>query len=132
MSTRYSSYFDDYAISHYIKKFNKKYSKKQWDITEMAILDMAENFDVMMQTDQVETIHEKDGNKICKFYFKIAGTNVSYKSSCCRAIAFVDPDKAEVIFLLVYHKSFLTGKGNETDKWERIIKDNFPKYSNMM
>ncbi len=128
MSTKYSVHFDDYTRGHYIKKLIKKFSQKQWDVTERALLTMAENAEVMLQTEQVRTIHEKDGVRICKFYFKIAGTKDSYKTSCCRCIAEVNSNTAEVVFLLVYHKDFLPGRGSETDKWQRIVKDNFSEY----
>ncbi len=129
MSTKYTVHFDDYTTGHYIKKLKKKFTQKQWNVTEQALRSIAENIDTFIdQTDQVETIHEKDGNKICKLYFKIAGTKDSYKKSCCRGIVYVDSDKKDVVFLFLYHKSFLTGRGNETDKWRRVIKENFPQY----
>ena len=130
MSTKYTPTFDDYTKGHYIKKITNKHSKKQWNITEQALRSIAENIDTFIErTDQAETIHENEGDRICKLYFKIAGTKDSYKKSCCRSIVYVDSDKKEVVFLLVYHKSFLTGRGSETDKWQRKIKENFPQFN---
>ena len=132
MSTKYTSYFHNFTASHYVKKLVKKYSQKQWDITERALLSMTDNIEVMLQTAQVETIHENAGNRICKVYFKIAGTKDTYKSSCCQSIVYVDTTKKEVIFLLIYHKSNIVKFGNETVAWQKIITKEFPQYSKLI
>ena len=65
-------------------------------------------------------------------YFKIAGTNFSYKSSCCRGIVYIDDDKKEVSFLLVYHKGHIVKTGNETVAWKKIIVKEFPEHKALL
>ena len=132
MSTKYKVDFDDHTKSHYIKKLVKKYKEKPWEITKSALRSFGESIELMLQTDQIKLIHQKDHISIQKLYFSVAGTKVGYKDSCCRAIVAIDSNTKQVTFLLVYHKTHLSGKGGETVQWQREIKNNFPEYLDLM
>jgi hypothetical protein len=132
MSIKYTVHFDDFTKGHYIKKLVKKYKQKPWDITELALRSVGENIELMLQADQIKLIHTKDHVSIHKLYFSVAGTKVGYKDSCCRAIIAVDTKVQQVTFLLVYHKTHLPGKGGETVQWQRVIKENFLEYNELI
>ena len=132
MSIKYQVVFDGFTQRHYIKKIIKRYSEKVWKITEVAIIAMCQNADTALQSEKLETISNQSGLILCKLDFRIAGTGKSAQGSGNRSIVLVDTNKSLVTILLVYHKNDLTGVGNETVKWKRIIKDNFPLYINLV
>ncbi len=79
-----------------------------------------------------ETIHNDHEVKICKTEFKISGRNESRHGSGNRCIVAIRKSTAEVAVLLVYHKGDLGKSGNETAQWKQLVKDNFPKYKNLL
>jgi hypothetical protein len=116
---------EDFAHRYYIKLFNKKY-KKAWDITEQAILRELERVDRLLGlTDKAEKISIADRRCLIKLNFKIAGTNISAKSSGNRVIVLVDHTSFVCKILLVYSKNDISPP-NETQKWMNIIKINYP------
>lgn len=132
MSIKHTVIFDEYTQRHYIKKFVKRHSQKVWDVTEIAMRNICMKAETALQTDQLRIIHTHENISVCKYYFTVAGTNLSYKHSCCRCILTIDDITKKVVVLLVYHKKDLSGKGGETVQWERIIKENFPEYKEMI
>jgi hypothetical protein len=86
---------------------------------------------VLFQKSIAETITGRDGVKICKTEFKISGSHDSRHGSGNRCIVAVHENDRIVRVLLVYHKNDL-GNGNETARWKRIIKDNYPEYQSML
>lgn len=131
MPTRYTVYMHPFTERHYIKSFRKKY-KREWDITLVALQKEFEFFDLLFEGNTAETIIEKKGIKICKTKFRIAGTNQSKSGSGNRCITAVHTKEREVQVLLVYNKTDLTGSGNETAQWKKIIKENHPEYTDMV
>jgi hypothetical protein len=76
--------FCDYAKRHYLKRFEKEYRGKQWDITiESIIQDLARiktsNSD-LQKTQQVDELWHKDDYWIFKYDFRVAQTKESEKS----------------------------------------------------
>lgn len=130
MQGNYSVRIEDFAESHFIKKFKKKY-KKHWDFTLIAIIAELERLDTFLLTDKAETIIDINDLKIVKTKFKVAGTNESAKTSGNRCIVSWYPKKQCVSVLLVYGKTDLNGT-NETAEWKRVIKDNYPEYKNIL
>jgi len=67
---------------------------------------------------------------IVKMDFKIAGSNVSAKSSGNRVIAAVDTKQKMVKILLVYSKNDI-GPPRETDKWKNIVAENYEEFKSI-
>ncbi len=130
MFINYSVLVNPYAERYFIKKFKKKHGKA-WEITWRAICEELQRFDFLLKTTIAKTITENGNIRIAKTEFRVHGTNKSKKSSGNRCIVAVHKDTYFVNVLLVYHKSDL-GKGNETAKWKKIIKDNYPEYSKLL
>lgn len=129
MTINYSVKVEAFAERHFIKSFQKKY-KILWEVTLRAIIAELERVDTLLLTDRAETICDVDGVKIIKTKFKVAKTKTSAKTSGNRCIVAWREDKQSVSVLLVYGKINLGG-ANETAKWKKIIKDNYPEYKHL-
>lgn len=126
MSISYIVKIEEFAKSHYIKKFSKKY-KNFWDITIRGILLELERFDEFIKTDHIDLISCCESITILKADFRIAGTKFSRKASGNRYIASLDKKKNEFRILLMYHKNDISDK-NETAAWKKIIRDSYKGY----
>lgn len=124
-SDQYLVQLSDYAKRHYVKAFEKRYAKKQWDVTLRSIYADLARIDGYLKYDKAETIHDDGSRKIVKLYFRVAQTKDSAKGSGNRAIVLVEKATRVVTILLIYSKNEITTP-NETTKWETEIKDNFP------
>lgn len=124
MSTKFSVYCEPVAEKKYIKDFVKKYKDKKWNITYDAIEVMCANPLRVPEPDKLEIISDDDGVRICKLYFKIAGTTVSAKRSGCRSIIEVDTNIKKTRILLIYEKSHVKGS-NETLWWQQELKKHY-------
>lgn len=129
-STKYKVIFEPFTERHFIKSFAKKY-KGAWDFTLKFLEKEFEKIDVLFLRNMAETIVDSKEIKICKTEFKIASTEQSRHSSGNRCIVALHKDTNAVCVLLVYHKNHL-GDGNETAKWKQVIKDNYPKYKDLL
>ena len=115
-----------FAEGHFIKGFEKKY-KKAWDVTRKAIESMLERIGPLLgKTDKAEIISVKEGHKLLKMDFRVAGTNQSAKSSGNRLIAWINEEAKTCLVLLVYSKNDILTH-NETAEWKAIIKGNYPE-----
>lgn len=130
MSIDYTVVFTEFVERHYIKNFKKKY-KNAWNSTLTALRLEFGNFDLLFQKNIAEKIVVTPGIDICKTEFKIAGTNVSRRASGNRCIVAVNKEINTVFVLLVYHKNDIGG-GNETAAWQKIIRDNYPEYTDLL
>jgi len=131
MSTNYEVIIKSFAESHFIKTFSKKY-KKAWDFTLSAILREFQSFDVILEKTIAEEITDKNSDVIiCKTEFKISGTRESRHGSGNRCIVAKHKNTNKICVLLVYNKNDLGG-GGETANWKRVIKENYPDYSNIL
>ena len=74
MSINYIVKIEEFANSHYIKNFSKKY-KNFWDITIKGILLELERFEEFVKTDHLDLICISNNISIFKAYFRVAGTN---------------------------------------------------------
>lgn len=129
MPSNLSVQIEQFAESHFVKKFEKKY-KQHWDTTLQAITAELERIDMLLNTDKAETICDVDGIKIIKTKFRIVGTKESAKTSGNRCIVALHAEKQFVAVLLVYSKTDLGGH-NETAEWQKIVKSNYPKYKHL-
>jgi len=127
MPGNFSVNIEHFAEKHFVKSFEKKH-QSHWESTWRAVVAELERVDRLLQTDKAETICDRDGTKIIKTKFKIAGSRESAKTSGNRCIVAWHLDKRSVSVLLVYNKTDLAG-GNETARWKKIIKDNYPPYA---
>ncbi|MEA3344151.1 MAG: hypothetical protein U9Q16_00500 [Patescibacteria group bacterium] len=116
---------------HYVKNFKKKY-KGFWDITWSALEREFQNFDVLFERSIANIVVVAQDIKICKVEFRVAGTKYSRHGSGNRCIVALHSKTAQIVVLLIYHKSYLTGSGSETAKWKNIIKRNYSEYKNIL
>lgn len=130
MTENYTVTIESFANRHYIKNFSKKYHRA-WDVTLKALISQFERIDMLLQKDVAEVIVKSDDLKIVKSDFSVASTHQSPKGSGNRCIVAIDESCKEVCILLIYHKNDL-GDGNETVKWKQIIKENYPKYKDLL
>lgn len=131
MSTDYEVTIESFAERHYIRTFAKKY-KKAWDFTLSALVREFQSFDVILERTIAEEITDKNADVvICKTEFKISGTQESRHGSGNRCIVAKHKRTNKIYVLLIYHKNDLGG-GNETANWKKVIKENYPDYSNIL
>ena len=127
---RYEVTFEPFTERHFIKTFIKKY-KGSWDHTYKGLILEFTFFDMLFEKSVAETIVDLNDVKICKTEFKIAGTQDSRHSSGNRCIVAKHKNINKICVLLVYHKNDLGG-GNETANWKKVIKENYPDYSDIL
>jgi hypothetical protein len=131
MSTNYEVTIEPFADRHFIRTFAKKY-KKAWDFTLSALVREFQSFDVILEKTIAEEITDRNADVIiCKTEFKISGTQESRHGSGNRCIVAKYKKTNKICVLLVYCKNDLGG-GSETANWKRMIKENYPEYSNML
>ena len=114
---------EQFAYSHFIKSFKKRY-KSHWAKTELDIINVCERIDMMLQYSRADLIMTNGSYKIVKLDFAVEGSRISPKSSGNRCILLVDDDKRTVKVLLIYSKNDV-GSGQETAWWKQMIKSNF-------
>jgi hypothetical protein len=126
---KYEVIFESFAERHFIKTFSKKY-KGSWDSTFRGLVVEFTFFNSLFEKSVAETIIDSTEIKICKTEFKITGTKESRHGSGNRCIVAVHKNINKVCVLLVYNKTDLGG-GNETAKWQNVIKENYPEYKKL-
>jgi hypothetical protein len=114
----------EHAKRHYVKAFEKRYTKKQWDITLRSIYADLARIEEYLKYDKAETIHDDGVRKIIKLYFRVAQTKDSAKGSGNRAIVLIEEGAKVATILLIYSKNEIAAP-NETAKWQSEVKDNF-------
>lgn len=130
MSSNNSVQIEQFAESHFVKKFEKKY-KQYWEVTLQAITAELERIDTLLLTDKAETICDVDGIKIIKTKFRVVGTKESAKTSGNRCIVAWHNEKQFVSVLLVYSKTDISSH-NETATWKNLLKENYPEYKHLL
>lgn len=121
---------ESFAERHFVKQFRKKF-KRAWDVTEKALTAELERIDnILGSNDYVEIIKSNCDLRLLKLDFKIAGSNESKKSSGNRVIAIVDLKARTCQILLIYSKNDIC-QPNETQKWQTLVKENYPGIWNM-
>lgn len=131
----FSVVFAEYAKTHYLNKFIKKYKGKQWDYTEMSIkqdisrLRMVNN--TTQNSSQIDELKHKDNYWLAKYDFKIAGTKESTKSSGNRCVLFIDNSIDLIQILLIYNKNDLPKNKKETQYIFSELEDNYSTIYNL-
>lgn len=131
MEGNYVVRIEDFARKHFIKSFEKKYNA-QWDITLRSIELQLERIDNFIKTDKATTIVNGDDIKIIKTEFRVVNSKESAKSSGNRCIVAWHQKEGFVSILLVYSKTDLSSKNNETAEWKNLIKENYKEYSKIL
>ena len=128
--------FSDYAKRHFLKRFEKEYSGKQWDITFDSIFqDMARiktSDSDLQKTQQVDELWQKDNCWIFKYDFRVAQTKESTKSSGNRCVAFLDNAANKIIILIIYGKSDLPKNIDEQAFIEQTLGKEFRDYMSLV
>ena len=127
----YTVLIEPFAEKHYIKRFRKKY-KDAWGRTWFSLENEFSMFPLLFDDGTASVIHASKGVQICKTKFRIIGMKQSKSGSGNRCIVAVHGEAKEVRVLLVYNKTDLSGSGNETAQWKRIIKQNYSEYTDMV
>lgn len=122
--------FSQYCERHFCKDFYKKYSGKQWVETKKTIEETLKRAFAVQQTSLIDVLSffQEEGVGIFKFDFKVAGTNISPKSSGNRAIFYLSNGAGKIEILLVYGKEHCAKKGTETQWIFGEIKAAFKEY----
>lgn len=97
----------DFARTHFCKDFYKKYKAKKWVETRKTIEETLKRAYTVQQTSLIDVLkyfHE-DGIGFFKLDFRVAGTDVSPKTSGNRVIFCVCDELSLIRILLVYGKS---------------------------
>jgi len=128
--------FSDYARSHYLKRFEKDYKGRQWDVTVESIFqDMARiktSDSDLQRTQQTDELWQKGGYWIFKYDFRVAQTKDSSKASGNRCIAFLDNTANKILVLLIYGKGDLPKNTGEQAFIERTLNEEFPDYLSLV
>ena len=121
--------YREYAKSHFLKEFEKKYKGKQWEKTELSIFEDLKRLRVenntTQQSSQIDQLKHKDQYWLFKYDFRIAGTNQSTKSSGNRIVGFIDNNENKVEILLIYNKTNLPKNKKETQYIEDTLAENY-------
>ena len=128
--------FSDYARRHFLKRFEKDYGGRQWDITVESIFqDMsrikASDSD-LQKTQQVDELWQKDNYWIFKYDFRVAQTKESGKSSGNRCVAFLDNAANKIIILIIYGKGDLSKNIGEQTFVEQTLSNEFRDYMSLV
>jgi len=124
--------FSDYAKNHYLKRFEKDYKGRQWDITAESICqDMMRikttNSD-LQKTQQVDELWHKGNYWIFKYDFRVAQTKESTKSSGNRCVAFLDNAANRIEILIIFGKGDLPKNIGEQAFIAQTLDENFRDY----
>ena len=121
--------YREYAKSHFLKEFEKKYKGKQWEKTESSFFEDLKRLRIenntTQQSSQIDQLKHKDQYWLFKYDFRIAGTNQSTKSSGNRIVGFIDNNENKVEILLIYNKTDLPKNKKETQYIEDTLAENY-------
>ena len=124
--------FSNYANRHYLKRFEKDYKGRQWDITAESIFqDMARiktSDSDLQRTQQVDELWHKDSYWIFKYDFRVALTKESTKSSGNRCVTFLDNASNTIEILVIFGKGDLPKNIGEQAFIEQTLNENFQDY----
>jgi len=122
--------FSDYSKRFYLKRFEKDYKGRQWDITiESIIQDLARiRTSDLQKTQQVDELWYKDSFWIFKYDFRVAQTKESTKSSGNRCVAFLDNEANKIEILIIFGKGDLPKNKGEQAFIKQTIEKEFGDY----
>ena len=128
--------FSGYAKHRFLKRFEKDYIGRQWDVTiESIIQDMARmktGDSDLQKTRQVDELWHKGNYWILKYNFRVAQTKESVKSSGNRCVAFLDNAVNTIIILIIYSKGDLPKNIGEHVFIEQTLNKEFAYYATLV
>jgi len=128
--------FSGYAKSHYLKRFEKDYKGRQWEVTtESVFQDMARiktSHSDLQRTQQVDELWHKGNYWIFKYDFRVALTKESTKSSGNRCVAFLDNALNRIEILLIYGKGDLPKNMGEQAFIEQTLYEVYLEYFSLV
>ena len=128
--------FSGYANRHYLKRFEKYYGGRQWDITVESIFQDMSRIKVsdsdLQKTQQVDELWQKEKYWIFKCDFRVAQTKESTKSSGNRCVAFLDNAANKIIILIIYGKGDLPKNIGEQAYIEQALNTEFRDYMSLV
>lgn len=131
----FSVTYKDYAKSHFLKEFEKKYKGKRWEKTESSFLEDLRRLRMQNNTtqysNQVDQLKHQGDYWLFKYDFRIALTKESTKTSGNRIVAFIDNKYNKMEILLIYAKTDLPKNQSETTFIYTTIKNNYPDISEL-
>jgi hypothetical protein len=111
----YLVHIHPYAQRHYIKRFEKDYPGRRWQVTLNSIREDLRRVRALAPTSQVDELRHAGTCWLFKYDFTVALSKVSPKSSGNRCLVFFDSSSHQLTILLLYGKSDLPRKGAETE-----------------
>ena len=128
--------FSEYAKCHYLKRFEKDYKGKQWDITVESIFqDLARiktSDSDLQRTQQADELWYKDSYWIFKYDFRVAQTKESTKSSGNRCVVFLDSAANRIEILIIFGKGDLPKNTGEQAFIEQTLIKEYQEYMSMV
>lgn len=128
--------FSSYADNHYLRRFEKDYRGKQWEITVESIFqDMARvktGDSDLQRTQQVDELWHKGNSWIFKYDFRVAQTKESTKSSGNRCVAFLDNAANRIEILIIFGKGDLPKNTGEQVFIEQTLIKEFRDYMSLV
>jgi len=123
-------FFSEYAKRHFLKRFQKDYRGKQWQITEDSIRQdlsrISNGVSDLQKTQQIDELWHDGEIWIFKYDFRIAKTNVSVKASGNRAVGIINNKTNRIDIVMVYSKTDLPKNMSETQFIKSAINQVFP------
>ena len=128
--------FCEYAKNHFLRRFEKDYRGKQWDITVESIFqDLARiktGASDLQRLQQVDELWHKNDFWIFKYDFRVAQTRDSTKSSGNRCVVFLDNDVNRIEILLIFGKGDLPKNIGEQAYIEQILEKEYIDYFHLV
>jgi hypothetical protein len=128
--------FSDFAKHHYLKRFERDYKGRQWDVTiESIFQDLARiktSDSDIQKTQQVDELWHRDSFWIFKYDFRVAQTKDSTKSSGNRCVAFLDNADNSIEILIIFGKGDLPKNIGEQAFITQILNKEFGDYLSLV
>ena len=123
-------YFSKYAVRHFLKRFQKDYKGKQWQLTEAAIFDdlshIAHGDYDLQKTQQIDELWHDGDIWVFKYDFRVAKTNVSSKASGNRIVGVLNSKTSCINIVMIYAKTDLPKNIGETQFIKSVISEVCP------
>jgi hypothetical protein len=122
-----------YCTRHFIKRFEKDYRGRRWEVTFSSIEQDLRRIHALQATQQVDELKSGSGCLLYKYDFTVAQSDVSPKASGNRCTVFLDIETHAQTIVLLYGKNDIPKNQHETswvfatlqneykDIWDRFI-----------
>jgi hypothetical protein len=132
----FTAQFSDFATLHFLKRFEKDYKGRQWDITVESIFQDMSRIKIsdsdLQKTQQVDELWQNGNFWIFKYDFRVAQTKESPKTSGNRCVAFLDNINNKIDILLIFGKGDLPKNIGEQAFIEQTLNKEFKDYISLV